>query len=610
MTIINTNVVSLIGLNSVNNSSSQLQTSLTRLSTGLRINSGEDDPAGLVETNLLTSQISAINQSISNSNNANDVLSTADSGLQQVSGLLDQIRSLVQAGLNTGGETSAELQANQNQIDQALSAINTISANTTFGGQALLDGTYGYNTQVSTADAAKINNYQLNSVALSGGSGVVLNTKITQAATQGQLYYNFTNGGLGSNTTLEVSGSQGSNVVSLSQGSTLSNVETAINAVSSVTGVVATKTAAVFGTTTFGTAGSNNGLAFTDIRNATSNPDDGATNTQTLKIAIATSAANQNLSVSSSSTSNSITLTITLGTNSGGSVTSTASEVKALIASSANSSSYVSVTKEGSGAGVVVANQAAQNVTTGATNAYLTLQSQDFGSSQFVGVNVLQGTFATTSGAATGNNAVQSSRDAGSDIVATINGQQAVGNGLTASITGETLDGAITFNAADNVANTTAAITVTGGGAVFQIGQEANLAGQVNLGLPSVNTAVLGGSDGNLFELGSGGSLSLANVGTSAQGSTLVSVINEAINQVSTLSGRIGAIQSNVINTNLATLNSSLENVSQANADVNDTNFASETANMTRAQFLEQSGISVLAIANQTPSNVLKLLQG
>ena len=158
------------------------------------------------------------------------------------------------------------------------------------------------------------------------------------------------------------------------------------------------------------------------------------------------------------------------------------------------------------------------------------------------------------------------------------------------------------------MANTSAAITVTGGGAVFQIGQQANLSGQVNLGIPAVNTATLGGTEGKLYQLGSGGSLSLANVGPSVQGSTLVSVINDALNQVSTLSGDIGALQSNVLNTNIATLNSALENVSQAQSDILDTNFAQETSNMTRAQILEQSGISVLAIANQTPQAVLKLL--
>jgi flagellin len=605
MTTINTNVASLIALNNLNNSNTSLQTSLTRLSTGLQINSGADNPAGLVATNILGSQIASINQSITNSNRANDVLSTADAGLGQISGLLDQIRSLVQAGLNSGALSTTELDADQNQIDQALDAINEISANTTFAGDQLIDGSKAYTTQVSSADAPKLNSYQINSAVFSGSSTDPITAQVKTAATQGQLFYNFVNGGLASNTTIEVAGANGTNVVFLGQGSSLSDVKSAVNAVSNVTGVDATATGAVYGTTTFGTAGSNNGLQFTDIRTKTSNPGEGV-NPQTLSVSFAAASDTQTLSVSSASTATTLSLTVTLGTNATGTVTSTASDVKALIDSSANSSGFVAVTLEGNGTGLVTAGQAAQNVTTGAKNGSLTFQSQDFGSSQFVGINVLQGTLATTAGSLGG---ASSSRSTGSDIIATINGQTAVGNGLTASVTGTALNASVTFNQADNTANTSATITVTGGGTVFQIGQNANVAGQINIGLPAVNTAELGGTAGKLFQLGSGGGLSLLDVGPTVQGSQLVSIVDDAINQVSTLSGTIGALQSNVIDTNIATLNSALENVSQANSDIADTNFAQETSNLARAQVLEQSGISVLSIANQTPQNVLKLLQ-
>ncbi|HEV8067111.1 MAG TPA: flagellin [Planctomycetaceae bacterium] len=605
MTTINTNVASLVAFNNLTNSQKSLQTSLTRLSTGLKINSGADDPAGLVASNILGSQISSINQSITNSNRANDVLSTADAGLGQISGLLDQIRSLVQAGLNSGALSSTELGADQNQIDQALSAINEISANTTFAGDQLIDGSKAYTTQVSTADAAKLNSYQLNSVTFSGTSTVPVTATVKSAATQGQLFYNFVNGGLASNTTIEVSGASGTNVLFLGSGSSLSDIKSAVNNVSNVTGVTATHTAAVYGTATFGTVASNNGLTFTDIRSQAGNPDQATGNAQTLKVDIAAAAATQTLSVSSASTANSLTLTVTLGTDGSGNVTSTASDVKALLASSAVSSGFVSVTLDGNGTGTVVGGQGPTNVTTGAKNGTLTFQSQDFGSAQFVGIKVLQGTLATTQGSVGGTT---SSRSAGTDIVATINGQTAVGSGLSASVTGSSLDASVTFNNADNVANTTATITVTGGGSIFQIGQNANVAGQISLGLPAVNTAELGGNAGKLFQLGSGGGLSLLDLGPTTPGSKLVSIITDAINQVSTLSGRIGALQSNVIDTNIATLNSALQNVSQANADIADTNFAQETSNLARAQILEQSGISVLSIANQTPQAVLKLL--
>ena len=97
------------------------------------------------------------------------------------------------------------------------------------------------------------------------------------------MFYNFVNGGLASNTTVEVAGASGTNVVFLGQGSSLSDIKSAVNAVSNVTGVSATETAAVYGTTTFGTAESNNGLQFTDIRTKTTNPGEGV-NAQTLSV--------------------------------------------------------------------------------------------------------------------------------------------------------------------------------------------------------------------------------------------------------------------------------------------------------------------------------------
>jgi len=605
MTTINTNIASLIGTQNLQRSQSSLQTSLTRLSTGLQINSGEDNPAGLVASNLLGSQIASINQSITNSNRANDVLSTAASGLGQVSGLLDQIRSLVQAGLNSGALSPTELAANQNQIDQALSAINDVSANTSFAGDQLIDGSKAYITQTSSADAAKLNSYQINSVTFGGSSNVPIALNVQTAATKASLFYNFVNNGLATKTTLQVSGSSGSQVVFLGKGSSLSNIQSAINAVSNVTGVDVTKTAAVYGNTTFGTAGSNNGIKVNDIQAPPTNPDSSGSETQTVTVKFAAAAANDTLGVASTSTATTVTLTVTLGAGAGATVTSTASSIKALLDTNANSSGYVSVTLEGNGSAAASYAGTSKALSSNQANAFLTFQSQDFGSAQFVGVSALTGTFTTTVGSVGG---AQASRNAGTDIQATINGQQALGDGLTASVIGNALNAQITVNAADNVAATTATISVTGGGSVFQIGQNANVAGQINIGLPAVNTAVLGGVDGKIFQLGSGGGFSLNDVGASVQGNTLVSIINEAINQVSTLQGNIGALQANVINTNIATLNSSLQNVTQAKSDIADTNFAAETSNLTRAQILEQAGISVLSIANQTPSQILKLL--
>ena len=84
---------------------------------------------------------------------------------------------------------------------------------------------------------------------------------------------------------------------------------------------------------------------------------------------------------------------------------------------------------------------------------------------------------------------------------------------------------------------------------------------------------------------------------------------HQAINQVATLRGQLGALQTNVLDSNISSLQTNLEQVTSAQSDIQDANFASETANLTRAQILVQAGTSVLATANSTPQDVLKLLQ-
>ena len=170
------------------------------------------------------------------------------------------------------------------------------------------------------------------------------------------------------------------------------------------------------------------------------------------------------------------------------------------------------------------------------------------------------------------------------------------------------LDASVTFTEAANAVGTSSVITITGGGSLLQIGQEVSAAGQIGLGIDAVNTARLGGVTGKLAELGTGGGKSLLDVGPSVQGSSLVNIIEESISRVSTLRGRLGSVQKNVIETNISTLGIALENISEARSQITDTDFAEETANLTRGQILSQSSIAVLSIANQNPSQVLSLL--
>src|SRR5580693_10727009 len=94
MSRINTNIGSMYAINSLTNNETDLQTHLQRLSTGLQINSGADNPAGLIASQGLQSQIAGINQAIDNSTQATNVLNTADGALSEVSSLLLQLQSL------------------------------------------------------------------------------------------------------------------------------------------------------------------------------------------------------------------------------------------------------------------------------------------------------------------------------------------------------------------------------------------------------------------------------------------------------------------------------------------------------------------------------------
>lgn len=223
----------------------------------------------------------------------------------------------------------------------------------------------------------------------------------------------------------------------------------------------------------------------------------------------------------------------------------------------------------------------------------LRFTSTAFGSKQFVSVKTIDGTF--TEGKAYG-------ADAGVNI----NGAEAEVSGITAAVRNGDLDISLTLDSAFAQDTTSqASFNVTGGGAKFQIGSQVNRQGQIQVGVGSVSTTKLGNEVvGFLSSIQSGGDNSLVS-GNSIQGQK---VLTEAIRQVATLRGRLGALQKNVLETNVNSLQIALENVTASESAIRDADFASETAALTRSQILVQATTSVLAQANSTPQNVLALL--
>lgn len=224
-------------------------------------------------------------------------------------------------------------------------------------------------------------------------------------------------------------------------------------------------------------------------------------------------------------------------------------------------------------------------------------RSTQYGSAGVVAIEVLSegagGTF--KSGLQGGPRAV------GTDIQATVNGTVAAGKGNQISLSTSTLSFSMTV---EDGSDTSVSFNITGGGALFQLGPDVVSNQQARLGIQSLNTAKLGGVSGRLFELTSSGSSSLTKDVTRAS-----AIVDQVINKVTTLRGRLGAFQRTALESNTVSLNDTLSNLNEAQSSIRDADFAKESANLTRAQILVQSGTSVLGIANQSSQSVLSLLR-
>lgn len=516
MSRINSNIPSLVARSNLNKANNDLQTRLERLSTGLRINRGADDPAGLIIANRLGSEINGLNQAVKNSERASSVISTAEGALNEAASLLNSIKGLVVEASNTGAISDEERTANQLQIDSAIDSVTRISESTSFGGLKLLNGSLDY--ILSGLHTSAITKAQILNANMTNRTSLQVNVETIASAQTGRLYLRgdtlpsgapFASAGktyLPSSVRIEVAGPRGVRVIQLVSGATMSAVTAAINNVKDATGISAAK----YGTTS--------GVVFSSI-------DFGSDN-------------------------------------------------------------FVSVKTIGA-----------------ATNtAFQTVKFPD--------------TAAITSPVVWGS--MQSaSRDTGRDVVALVNGALGTGSGLKVSLPDSsnlglnlTLDVALATNP-----GTTTSFDITGGGALYQLGGEINSSQQINVGLPSVAASSLGGTllkqaNGSLkFQflesIKSGG----ANDLRSHNFQNASAVIDSAIDEISIIRGRLGALEKNTLDTNANSLQTAIENLTSSQSVIQDADFAAETAALTRGQILSQASTSVVQLANQQSQSVLALLQ-
>jgi RNA polymerase-interacting CarD/CdnL/TRCF family regulator len=139
---INTNVASLTAQRNLGMSQTSLNTSIQRLSSGLRINSAKDDAAGLAISERFTSQIKGLNQAVRNANDGISLAQTAEGALKASGDILQRVRELAVQSANASN-SAGDRQALQAEVGQLVSELDRISKTTEFNGTKLLDGSFG-----------------------------------------------------------------------------------------------------------------------------------------------------------------------------------------------------------------------------------------------------------------------------------------------------------------------------------------------------------------------------------------------------------------------------------------------------------------------------------
>ncbi|MGP1832136.1 flagellin N-terminal helical domain-containing protein [Shewanella frigidimarina] len=192
---VNTNVTSMKAQGNLNKAQSNTATSMERLASGLRINSAKDDAAGLQISNRMTSQINGIGVAMRNANDGISIAQTAEGAMSESTNILQRMRDLSLQSAN-GSNSSDDRSAMQKEINSLQSELTRIAETTSFGGQNLLDGSYGtqafqvgseanqtINVSLKSVAATSIGAYQSNAAGTVFGGGLVAAAAGTNGST-------------------------------------------------------------------------------------------------------------------------------------------------------------------------------------------------------------------------------------------------------------------------------------------------------------------------------------------------------------------------------------------------------------------------------------------
>lgn len=499
--VINTNVASLNSQRNLSTSQSQLNTSIQRLSSGLRINSAKDDAAGLAISDRMNSQIKGMTQATRNANDGVSMAQTAEGALSSSGDILQRIRELAVQSSNSSNSAS-DRKAVQTEVTQLTSELNRIAETTEFNGQKLMDGTMGTaNFQVGANAGQLISMTGANFTTSTYG-----NNRTVSGAPQAADDAAFTAG------KLKVNGYLDSKEIDVTAGDSAKTVAANINAKSADTGVTAS--------------------AQTDaILNGTANE------------AYALTLKGDN--------SSDVTISFKMGADQ--SASSYADAISAFNAKSAK---------------------------TGVTASYDSSNGGGLKLTHASGETIQLGNAATT-----GEGIQVASLDSdGNKTTAQTLGGEPTGTPAAAADTMSKVLGRVTMDSEKSFSTVETQTTPPATGTPHSLG-----------------LGVAGPS-----KLNSVADLDV----TSFEGAQLaIKIADAALSSVNSQRAQYGALQSR-FESAISNLSSSTENLSASRSRIVDTDFAAETAKMTRGQILQQAGTSMLAQANSLPNGVLSLLRG
>ena len=555
---VNTNTASLTVQKNLNKASDALSTSMTRLSSGLKINSAKDDAAGLQIANRLTSQVNGLNVAVKNANDGISIAQTAEGAMQESTNILQRMRELALQSAN--GSNSDEDRTSLNQEFTALSGeLNRISNTTTFGGKNLLDGSFQNTSFQVGASANETISFGMGNLSASGLKGTYSSASVTSgnltsmaASVTGSSVSNGATSVTGSDAAAFVAAggekfSVNGNEVVLAAGDTTAEAAAKMTAVLATAGDTATITDAT-GTLTVANANgpvSIAGAGAASLGLAVGTTSEKSEGTSQMAEAGSIKVNDQNITWAANATVDSILTQISALTNVG-----TASIENGAISIKSENGQSLTLTD---GTGANSGSLKSLGLTGGTTDVKTTADT-----SMKIGETEIKIT-------------------KGSDLDAVISAINSSSAGASAS----KLDGKIVLSGNKDIS--------------ISAGSTGNL---TDLGFVADTTTALSTQT-------TVGDLDILSAGNSQQS---VQALDDAIQQIDSQRAALGAVQ-NRFDSTVSNLQSIAENSTAARSRVQDADFAAETAELTKQQTLQQASTAILSQANQLPSAVLKLLQ-